>query len=169
MDPQSSLAAALRDQARANTLARVELAAHKTDAAAKYFVYVLLLNENRIYVGSTDNVYQRLTDHFAMTRSASCWVRLHGPPVRILEILADADAGAENRKTVEYISRFGADLVRGGRWCGVFGMETPQCAQTFRPDRLYSSLSREEIDGVEREVRKNVVLLAAAAASSTPV
>ena len=166
MDACSPLAFALRSQARSNAIARAALAEAKSCASAKYFVYVLLLNENRIYIGSTDNIYQRLTDHFGMTRSAAAWVRLHGPPVRILEVVADADPDAENRKTVEYISRFGADLVRGGKWYTVFSIESPACAESFRPDRLYRSLSRVEIDDIEAEVRANVAICNNAAAAA---
>ena len=161
MDPVGPLAGMLRDQARANTIARLELKRSKSDPSAKYFVYVLLLSEGRIYVGSTDNIYDRLTSHFGMTSSAAAWVKLHGPPVRVLEVIADADSGAENRKTIEYMARWGSELVRGGKWHGVFGTETPSCADSYRPDRLYRSLSRSEIDAIEQEVRSNVALLVA--------
>ena len=157
MDHRSEVAVALRAQARANVLAKTALEAAKTHGSDKYFVYALLLNEGKIYVGQTDNVYQRLLDHFTMSRSTSAWVRMHGPPVRILEVVVDADACAENYMTLDYISRFGADNVRGGVWNAVF-CNAPPIAANFRPDKVYDRLSRAEIDAVFAEIQDNAQL-----------
>lgn len=152
------LAAVLKAQARANALAARALAAARTDPESKYFVYALLLQDGRIYVGQTDNIYQRLLDHFAMTKFAAQWVRLHGPPVRVLEILVDVDKDAENYLTLSYIAKFGADSVRGGSWHSVFTRE-PACVAQFTPHKLYKALSREQIEDVQAEVRANAKLL----------
>lgn len=158
MNHQDRLSIALRAQAKANVLAKKSLEEAKTDPASKYFVYALLLNEGKIYIGTTDNVYQRLLDHFTMSKSTSSWVRLHGPPQRILEIVIDADAYAENYLTLDYISRFGPENVRGGVWNAVF-CPPPPGASTFRPDKMYSRLSRTEIDSIAAEIEENARLL----------
>ena len=159
MDHQSRLSIALRAQAKANVLAKKSLEEAKTDKGAKYFVYALLLNEGKIYVGTTDNIFQRLLDHFTMSKSTSSWVRLHGPPLRILEIIVDADAYAENYLPLDYISRFGPENVRGGVWNAVF-CPPPPGAATFRPDKMYARLSRAEIDSIADEIEENARLLA---------
>lgn len=157
MNHHSELAVALRAQARANVLAKRALG-HAKAGASKYFAYALLLGEGKIYVGVTDNIYQRLSDHFLMSRSTSAWVRMHGPPVRILEIVVGADADTENYLTMEYIARFGAENVRGGVWNAVF-CAAPPSAAFFRPDKLYARLSRAEIDAVAAEIEENASLL----------
>lgn len=162
MNPVSELSVSLKAQTRANIAAKKALENAREDPGktCRYFVYALLLQDAKIYVGETDNIYQRLCDHFAMTRSTSQWVRMNGPPIRILEIIVDADQGAENYLTLSYISKFGADAVRGGAWHGIFATP-PSCASEFRAQKVYSCLSRAEIDDVEREIRENMKISAA--------
>jgi predicted GIY-YIG superfamily endonuclease len=153
MDPQSPLAIALKSQARSNASARKELAATKTsDRECKFFVYVLLLQEGRIYVGATDNVYQRLYDHFNVTRSTAAFVRMYGPPTRVLEIVADAAPGDEDAITAKYIAMFGIDSVRGGKWHSIFSPPACDTRDVRASDRAFHSLSRAEIDDVMREI-----------------
>jgi predicted GIY-YIG superfamily endonuclease len=160
MDPQSPLAEALKFQARSNAAARRELAKSRSDgngnfdgdASGKYFVYALLLQEGKIYVGSTDNVYQRLYDHFNMTKSTAAWVRLHGPPSRVLEIVADAAPGDEDAVTEKYIAMFGLESVRGGRWHPVFSPPNCNTNDVRVSGRAFKSLSRAEIEDVVREI-----------------
>lgn len=161
MNPTSELSAALKAQARANIAAKAALERSRGDTGktCRYFVYALLLQDAKIYVGETDNIYQRLLDHFSMSRSTAQWVRMHGPPVRILEIVADADQGAENYMALSYISKFGADAVRGGAWHGVFATP-PSSVADFREKKVYKYLSRAEIDDVEREIRANLKIAA---------
>jgi predicted GIY-YIG superfamily endonuclease len=153
MDPQSSLAVALKSQARSNAIAKKELAASKTEERdCKFFVYVLLLQEGRIYVGATDNVYQRLYDHYNMTRSTAAFVRMYGPPTRVLEIVADASPGDEDAITAKYIAMFGNDSVRGGKWHSIFSPPPCDTRDVRVSDRAFRSLSRAEIDDVTREI-----------------
>lgn len=161
MDPSSELSVALKAQTRANVSARKALEGARGDPGktCRYFVYALLLQDAKIYVGETDNIFMRLLDHFSMSRSTAQWVRMNGPPVRILEIIVDADPGAENYTTLSYISKFGADAVRGGAWHGVFATP-PASVSDFREKKVYKYLSRAEIDDVEREIRENMKLLA---------
>lgn len=153
MDPRSSLAIALKAQARANAEARRELALEKSgDAEKKFFVYALLLQDSKVYVGATDNVYQRLYDHFNVTKSTAAWVRMHGPPARVLEIVADAEPGDEDAVTTKYIAMFGIENVRGGRWHAIFSPPPCDVRDVRVSGRAFRSLSRAEIDDVVREI-----------------
>ena len=80
-------------------------------------------------------------------------------PSGLLEIVADADQGAENYMALSYISKFGADAVRGGAWHGVFATP-PSSVADFREKKVYKYLSRAEIDDVEREIRANLKIAA---------
>lgn len=75
----------------------------KRDPGARYYTYVLLLNENKMYVGSTDNIYRRLLDHCQMGKSSSVWVREHGPVRRVVEISRNCGRDDEAYKTFEYM------------------------------------------------------------------
>lgn len=154
MDPQSELSIALKRQVRANAEARRALAVERGEnkEKGKFFVYVLLLQEGKIYVGSTDNVYQRLYDHFEMTQSTAAWVRLHGPPQRVIEIVADAAPGDEDAITARYIAMFGQDSVRGGKWHAIFSPPPCDTRDVRAGERAFRSLSRSEIDDVVREI-----------------
>lgn len=75
----------------------------KRDPAARYYTYVLLLQNNKMYVGVTDNIYNRLLDHCLMSASSSIWVRQHGPVQRVIEIARDCARDDEAYKTLEYM------------------------------------------------------------------
>ena len=75
----------------------------KRDPGARYYTYVLLLQNNKMYVGSTDNIYNRLLDHCQMSKSSAIWVREHGPVQRIVEISRNCNRDDETYKTMEYM------------------------------------------------------------------
>lgn len=113
----------------------------------RYFTYVLLLQNNNIYVGSTNNLFLRLLEHLHETELSSHWVRLHGPVIRVLEVSTQAQVEDECYKTLEYMHMFGWESVRGGSWCKVDLRGPPAALHTFKRDRGdFQYLSREEID-----------------------
>lgn len=75
----------------------------KGDQTARYFTYVLQLQDNKFYVGSSDSIYMRLLDHCLMSASSALWVRQHGPVKRVLEISRGARKDDEAYKTMEYM------------------------------------------------------------------
>ena len=146
----------LLQAARMSARVRRAYAALKVDPASKFYTYVLLLREGKVYVGSTDNPYQRLLDHHAMNRSAAVWVKEHGPPLRVLEMTRACRSDDERYKTLEYMDMFGWQNVRGSVWCRVQMRGPPPELERFRrgprPDTDY--LSREELDDVVASVRE---------------
>ena len=111
----------------------------------KYFVYVLLLRDAKVYVGATDNPLQRFSDHWAMGESASKWVKRHGPPVRVMELLQGCAAGDEKYKTLEYMSTHGWENVRGGPFCRQDMVSPPAALADFercRADFEYVSAAQ---------------------------
>lgn len=125
----------------------------KRDPTARYFTYVLLLQKGRMYVGSSDNIYRRLLDHWTMSPSSAVWVREHGPVERVLEVSVNCGADDERYKTLEYMGLFGHDKVRGAGWCRVDASGPPAALADFVRDRSdFTYLSRTELDGVVSEV-----------------
>lgn len=126
----------------------------KRDPTARYFTYVLLLQRGKFYVGNSDNIYQRLLDHFSMTQSSAVWVREHGPVQRVVEISRNCPRDEEAYKTLEYMDLFGWENVRGGSYCRPSMRSAPVALADFKrdPARRVDYMSREEIDRVVGEV-----------------
>ena len=88
--------------------ARVETANRK-----KLYIYVLALEENKIYVGVTDNVERRFSQH--RSGKGAVWTKRY-PPVSIIEIRVVNSPFDEEMVTKEYMSKFGIDDVRGAKY-----------------------------------------------------
>jgi predicted GIY-YIG superfamily endonuclease len=73
-------------------------------------IYVLLLENKKIYVGKTNHPQQRIKDHFESFGSE--WTRLH-KPLQVLEIIKDTDDFQENTTTLQYMEKYGIENVRG--------------------------------------------------------
>lgn len=127
----------------------------KRDPGARYYTYVLLLQNNKLYVGNTDNIYNRLLDHCLMSASSSVWVRQHGPVQRVVEVSRDCCREDELYKTLEYMSLFGWKNVRGAAYCRPAMRAAPAALADFRRDntRAFDYLSRREVDEVVTVVR----------------
>lgn len=121
----------------------------KSYKGARYYTYVLQLKHGKIYVGSTDNIYRRLHDHWTQSPSSAVWVKDFGPPIRIMEIIVDSAPDEEHYKFTQYASRFGFDNVRGAAYCMV-SLREPACVKEFVPrlEDPQKSLSRIQIDEV---------------------
>jgi hypothetical protein len=148
-----SLMAVLYRAAAINIAVRRRYTAIKDDPDARYFVYVLLLQSGKLYVGSTNNPYTRFLDHFLVTPSSAAWVREWGPPVRVVELLQNCRADDEQYKYYEYASMFGWENVRGGTNCRVIMPRPPPGLDAFERDpmRKFEFVPRAEIDCIVRD------------------
>ena len=83
-------------------------------------VYVLLLEDNCMYVGNSLSLSNRLSQHWQGLGAR--WTKLH-KPVSVLEVHMVADGedanDLENKRTLELMQEHGADKVRGGRYCAI--------------------------------------------------
>ena len=130
-----------------------EYKVRKKDTVAKYYTYVLLLQNGKFYVGNTDNIYMRLYHHFTMSQFSAAWVRTHGPVVRVVEILRNCKKEDEHYKTMQYCSMFGCENVRGSWYSRVHANFLLYGTEKFVPDRTdLESLSRIEIEAIENEI-----------------
>ena len=130
----------------------------KTQPAAPYFVYAIMLDGGRFYVGSTDNIYARLLDHELQGPKAAKWVRRHGPVRRVVEVMRNAPADGELYKTLEYMQLFGWQNVRGSSYCQLEMANPPAQLHSFQRRDLshFEYLPRTEIDEVHATVRELV-------------
>lgn len=92
----------------------------ETPPVCKTNVYVLELQDNKIYVGKTSNIPKRLGEH--MNHSGSAFTKKFQPTGRSLErlgnIQGDGDA-AERDETLRYMYLRGIENVRGWRYTQV--------------------------------------------------
>jgi len=91
---------------------------YSTPINTKCFIYVLSLENSKIYVGKTRSPIPeyRILDHFE--KEGSAWTRLH-PPIKIEQIIYNCDDFDEDKYTKEYMCKYGIDNVRGGSYCQI--------------------------------------------------
>ena len=87
----------------------------------KGFVYVLLLQENYIYVGFTRKLAQRIDQH---CRGAGAKFTAVYKPIKVLSV-EPGDENLELATTVLYMNNYGWKYVRGSKWCAVEMSEPP--------------------------------------------
>ena len=76
-------------------------------------VYVLSLENNKYYVGKTDDLQRRFLEHLHGHGRSAMWTKKH-KPVGILETYEGADGLEEDKVTLACMIQYGIDHVRGG-------------------------------------------------------
>lgn len=79
------------------------------------FIYALLLEEDKYYIGRTTKPDWRLEDHFS--GNGSYWTHMYKPKT-VLEMV-QGDIFDEDKYTIKYMAMHGIDNVRGGSFCAI--------------------------------------------------
>jgi len=79
----------------------------------KDYVYVLKLIDDRYYIGRSQNVLQRIEQHF--NGNGSVYTKKF-KPLKVLEIVEEKTIDDERNKTIEYIKKYTWEKVRGYVW-----------------------------------------------------
>lgn len=85
-----------------------------------YYVYGLLLEEGKYYIGCSKNINQRIYQHF--DKGGARWTRRYSPiAIVLLNCIGDEAYGSElyhleNMYTILYMQTYGRENVRGGKW-----------------------------------------------------
>ena len=82
----------------------------------KNYIYVLMLVENKYYVGRTGNILQRITEHF--TCCGSLYTMTY-KPIKVIEVIEELTREDERNKTLETMEKYGWENVRGAGWCSL--------------------------------------------------
>ena len=78
---------------------------------SKTNIYILKLENNKYYVGKTDDLEKRKEAH--MNGTASSWTKKY-KPISVEKIIPNASPFDEDKYTIEYMDKYGIDNVRGG-------------------------------------------------------
>jgi len=76
-------------------------------------IYILRLQNNKYYVGKTDNIIKRYQEH--LNGQGSAWTRKY-PPTSLVKSIENASAFDEDKVTKEYMAKYGINNVRGGSY-----------------------------------------------------
>lgn len=96
------------------------------------WIYTLLLSDNYFYVGFTENLSQRMEQHFS--GEGAKWTQLH-KPIKIIEVVIETHDWQEDFTTLVMMRKHGIDRVRGGTWCSVWPLkEIPQHYSKIDPN-----------------------------------
>lgn len=108
------------------------------------YIYTLLLENNKYYIGKTNNPDIRLDNHF--NSFGSNWTNKY-KPLHVIEILNNCDDYDEDKYTLKYMAEYGINNVRGGSFCQI--ILAPEYIRTIKQmiagssDRCYLCNSTE--------------------------
>ncbi|MGH1461197.1 MAG: GIY-YIG nuclease family protein [Neptuniibacter sp.] len=77
-------------------------------------VYILRCEQNKWYIGHSRDIAQRIHSHMNKPKSGSKWTRMY-KPIEV-EAILPGDIRREDELTIAYMSKYGVDNVRGGKW-----------------------------------------------------
>jgi len=97
------------------------------------YVYILELENNKYYVGYTENFDSRMISHFG--GNGSKWTKLH-KPITVMEV-SRGSKNDEDRKTIEMMVRYGYENVRGGRYCKCEMLKEPMIVSRIILERSF--------------------------------
>ena len=104
-------------------------------------IYVLLLQENKFYVGYSERpVGERFIEHF--NYQGSKWTTLHRP-VQVLQV-KPGGIEEENEMTLRMMDKYGWWNVRGGSWCQVDIQCCPPALLEWQRLKLPTPLRRNQ-------------------------
>jgi cellular nucleic acid-binding protein len=80
------------------------------------YIYVLLLENSKYYIGKTSNPKFRIENHF--DNNGAEWTKMH-KPIKVLKIIPNCDNYDEDKYTLKYMDKYGIDNVRGGSYTSI--------------------------------------------------
>ena len=80
------------------------------------FIYILKLQQEKYYIGKTENPSFRLNSHF--NSNGSAWTKKY-LPIKLLKLIPNCDKYDEDKHTKIYMDKYGIDNVRGGSYVSI--------------------------------------------------
>lgn len=79
-------------------------------------IYILLLEQNKYYIGKSTNLDFRIEQHF--NSDGSSWTKKY-KPIKVIKTIPNCDNFDEDKYTLKYMGKFGINNVRGGSFCEI--------------------------------------------------
>jgi ribosomal protein L37E len=110
-------------------------------------IYVLLLEQSKIYVGFSDRpVGERFLEHF--NHFGSKWTAIYRP-LQVLRVL-EGGRKEENEMTLKMMDIYGWWNVRGGSWCQVEMDSCPPALMEFQRLNIPTELTQGKLHACKR-------------------
>jgi hypothetical protein len=78
------------------------------------YIYALLLETNKYYIGKTENPKFRIDSQF--NGNGTYWTKKY-KPIQIIEVIPNCNNFDEDKYTLTYMEKYGIHNVRGGSFC----------------------------------------------------
>ena len=86
------------------------------------YIYILKLQNDKYYIGKTNNPNVRLESHYNMNGSE--WTKKY-KPIKVLKVIPNCDDYDEDKYTIQYMDKYGTNNVRGGSFVTI-KLSTPE-------------------------------------------
>jgi predicted GIY-YIG superfamily endonuclease len=93
----------------------------------KTCIYALKLESDKYYIGKSDNVDERINQHFA--GYGSSWTSEY-KPISVIEKIYSDDPFDEDKYVKKYMHKYGIDNVRGGTYSCIYLCDDEVCILT---------------------------------------
>jgi predicted GIY-YIG superfamily endonuclease len=100
----------------ANNLLAMHIDYFKISVKIMFYIYILLLESNKYYIGKTKKPKFRIDKHFKSNTTA--WTSKY-KPIKLVEIIHLEDSFDEDKYTLRYMKQYGISNVRGGSFSQV--------------------------------------------------
>ena len=101
-------------------------------------IYILLLENQKYYIGKTSNPLFRIENH--VDNNNIEWTKIH-KPIKILEIIQNSDD--EDKHTLKYIDKYGINNVRGGSYTSI---KINRCFKCGKKEHLAKDCNYDDDD-----------------------
>ena len=112
----------------------------------KYYIYVLKLVDDRYYVGRTGNILRRIEEHFT---GIGAIYTMKYKPIKVIEVTEELTKQDERNKTLEVMTKYGWEKVRGAIWCSL---------EINKPNEKYKNKSFEKYNKKLNKLTKSISL-----------
>ncbi|KAJ3411780.1 Cullin-4A [Chytridiales sp. JEL 0842] len=105
-------------------------------------IYVLLLEQGKIYVGYSERpISERVLEHFR--RHGSRWTTMYRP-LQLLSVINGGGLKEENETTLKMMDKYGWWNVRGGSWCKVEMDSCPPALMEYQRLKMPPELNQQK-------------------------
>ena len=116
-------------------------------------IYILLLENNKYYIGRTKDLAERFKQH--CNGYGVEWTKLH-KPIKIIYTTLLLNSYDENNYTKLYMKKYGIENVRGGSFCAI-KLDKGDTNKLTKIINIFTDKNVETIDDVNKHFSQNTI------------